>query len=597
MYRWLILLILWSVSSWGVDYYSRLLLYLDGRSFPISGIVYLYDFDKDGEVDYNDWIYEDRQTHRFYRILGTHPSPDNAFGLWPIDPPNQKKLMGYFVYIGMPKDDSRFSWIYLSAEDLIPYKLMGATKDGFFQYLDIDADGRPDPLRHIKVTKKKYRVYFSLLSHLHSISTGWNHTCVLKDTKAYCWGDNSFGQLARKTPRKSSSPLRATSFTLHSIQASKEYTCAIDERNQTWCWGRNEFGKLGNGKVDKSSYHLNRIPPSFLPFPSQAYTSNPQKVLKDPFGKMDETFSLALGSWHACAIDTKRRAWCWGQNLQGALGIGLDPQNFLTQSLFDLISDEKSIQSFFWPKALPVHASPHDPLPLRHVVQIVAGSTDHTCVLFDDNKIKCWGSNIHQSLGIDDPTLSYTTAPSKYVTYDNGLIVWNALKIVAGSAHTCALTKSSNVICWGANDKGQLGDGSTQERGYADFVRLQNGKILDDIKDIVAQRSNHTCAIKEDGTLLCWGDNSHGELGIGVFGGFRPYPVEVNLSKGVKEAAAGAGGSSPYDPRTILDPHKGEHTCAITAEDELYCWGNNRYGQLGTGDFNNSAIPVKVKLP
>ncbi len=595
MARWLLVLLGFVHLLFAATFTQKLIIYLDRTTWPIDGVVYIYDFDHDGAIDYNDWIYQDLHTHSFYRILGKQSTSDNLFGLLKMDqtPPSKTKI-GYFIHISMPHEDPRYSWIYIDKSGHI-YKLQGATQNGFFKYLDIDGDGKADPLP-LRVQIEDHNVVLRFESPYSSLSIGWSHTCILKEDIPFCWGDNRYGELGIESNRTLSLPTQITDTkNFKSIDASKEYTCAIDSKEKVWCFGRNEYGKLGNGKVDKTQYPLSRIPSSFLPFEHQKATHIPQQVLQEPVSKLTHVKSLALGSWHGCAVKKDGTAWCWGQNFSGALGIAKDPKSFLSSSLFDLISDENRIRSFFWPKALYVVAGTNDPLPLTNVKQLVSGSSDHSCALLNNGKIKCWGYNGKNlgELGIDQKIL-YTTAPSKYVVKLGGIPLDNIQKIVAGADHTCALDNERHVLCWGKNDRGQLGDGTTHNRGYADYVRMKNGKRFGDIKDIFANQSNHTCAINLDGKLFCWGDNAHGELGLGFIGGYSKYPKEVNITEPVRMVSAGGGGISPFDPNTLLHPHINEHTCALTLTDELYCWGNNEYGQLGTGDYNASAIPKKV---
>ncbi|MRI84210.1 MAG: hypothetical protein C6I00_07310 [Nitratiruptor sp.] len=120
------------------EYINELRAFLTSRTFTIAGIVYSYDFDRDGRIDYNDWIFQSAKGNRIYRLLGTTPSEQNAFGYAPVAGVNLagKEPDGFFVFIDFPKDrDKRFSWIYLSLRDGCVYKLMGRTPENLFDYL------------------------------------------------------------------------------------------------------------------------------------------------------------------------------------------------------------------------------------------------------------------------------------------------------------------------------------------------------------------------------------------------------------------------------------------------------------------------------
>jgi alpha-tubulin suppressor-like RCC1 family protein len=144
--------------------------------------------------------------------------------------------------------------------------------------------------------------------------------------------------------------------------------------------------------------------------------------------------------------------------------------------------------------------------------------------------------------------------------------------------HSCALTSGGGVMCWGSSDAGQLGVG-VAERLRASSVTVAG---LEENIAAVTAGSFHTCVLTEAGGVRCWGDNRLGQLGDGTSGTSRPAPVDVvGLEQGMAAIAAG-----------------GEHTCALTEDGILTCWGDNRYGQLGNGtggEGNFSPTPVGLR--
>jgi alpha-tubulin suppressor-like RCC1 family protein len=147
-----------------------------------------------------------------------------------------------------------------------------------------------------------------------------------------------------------------------------------------------------------------------------------------------------------------------------------------------------------------------------------------------------------------------------------------AVSVAAGGSHTCAITKLGALSCWGNNEHGQLGDGTTVNRSTPVEVAGLGGGVK-----AVALGWGHTCAVTLEGAVKCWGYNKNGELGNGSTAD-SGTPVDVQgLGSGVTAIAAGD-----------------DHTCAVTAEGGLKCWGYNKYGQLGDGSTESSAVPVDV---
>ena len=135
-------------------YIQELSQYLMTNSFKVNGKFYAYDFEKDGTINANDWLYETMSDGKIYRLLATTPTDDNAFGFAPVTVPEDLPTdpNGYFVYINFPLDtNTAFSWIYATKEGKV-YKLMGATPEHTFDYLDINGDNVPDPLPNITYT-------------------------------------------------------------------------------------------------------------------------------------------------------------------------------------------------------------------------------------------------------------------------------------------------------------------------------------------------------------------------------------------------------------------------------------------------------------
>ena len=196
-------------------------------------------------------------------------------------------------------------------------------------------------------------------------------------------------------------------------------------------------------------------------------------------------------------------------------------------------------------------------------VTSVAAGGDHTCALTSDGGVLCWGANDSGQLG--NGLLENQLMPVPAAGMSSGVV-----QVAVGYAHSCALTAFGAVHCWGGNAFGQLGDGTTGSRPTAGpVVGLATGVSS------IAAGANHTCALMTAGTVVCWGENGHGELGDGTTTQ-RSTPVPVNgIPNPVVTVAAGWS-----------------HTCAIVTGGALLCWGDNEFGQLGVATAPVQPTPV-----
>jgi len=142
--------------------------------------------------------------------------------------------------------------------------------------------------------------------------------------------------------------------------------------------------------------------------------------------------------------------------------------------------------------------------------------------------------------------------------------------LVGGVGHSCGVNDEGVVWCWGLNDKGQLGDGSEDDRGVAVAVSGLSGVVS------LGAGSKHSCAVRGDGSVWCWGLNNEGQLGDNSTTD-SSSPVQVS---GLTGAVGVAGGV--------------EHSCAVKSDGSVWCWGGNDKGQLGDNSTTDSLVPVQV---
>jgi alpha-tubulin suppressor-like RCC1 family protein len=194
------------------------------------------------------------------------------------------------------------------------------------------------------------------------------------------------------------------------------------------------------------------------------------------------------------------------------------------------------------------------------VVQIA--TSYHTCALLSTGAVWCWGLNEFGPLG--DGTTDELDAVGPVSMLSSAVA-----SIAAGANHTCAALTTGAVRCWGSNEGGQIGDPSLTD------VRALTPRAVGGLSDVVSIAAGefHTCTLSEDGSVRCWGDNRRGQLGDGTRT-FRPSPVLVSVT-GVSAITAGY-----------------YHTCALLSTGAVRCWGENTTGQVGDGTTTDRPNPV-----
>ncbi|MGH7564592.1 MAG: RCC1 domain-containing protein [Gemmatimonadota bacterium] len=306
-----------------------------------------------------------------------------------------------------------------------------------------------------------------------SISTGGFHTCGLTvGGAAYCWGDNSSGQLGDDDfGTNSDSPVAVVGgHAFESISAGRLHTCAVTTVGAAYCWGNNSSGSLGdgNGGIDND-------------------TDIPVLVLGVPAFE-----SISAGDFHTCGVATLGSAYCWGFNQEGQLGKG--------DSGFTTGSD------------VPV------PVVGDLSFEAISGGNRHSCGVADGGEGYCWGENDLGQLG-DGNAGTDSDTPVRVA----GLLAFEL--VTAGSQHSCGLTLGGSAYCWGVNNNGQRGDGTALPPIDAP-VPVWGGLVFDSI-DV---GRHHTCGVTTLGEAYCWGLNVDGELGDGNAPTDSNVPVLVPIS-------------------------------------------------------------------
>ncbi len=417
-----------------------------------------------------------------------------------------------------------------------------------------------------------------LASGISVIAAGSDHTCALDTTGGMkCWGLNGSGQLGNNSTSTALEPVDVSGLAggVDVIATGNFHTCARSDAGGALCWGDNSFGQLGNGSNV----------PEMVPVDVQALTAG--------------VVGVSAGGGHSCAVTSEGGAQCWGGNLTRQLGndsganvlapvvVGGAEGSAVAAGADHTCTMGPLGGAQCWgrnhagqlgdgstiPRLAPVNVTG---LP-SNVAAIAAGGA-HTCALASTGGVMCWGANDAGQLG--DGTTNQRLTPVDVVGLAAGVV-----EIAAGERHSCARTATA-VKCWGANDFGQLGDGTTTQRlTPVDVVGLMSGMpakraVSHAAKGaaliLLATGRLHTCAQADTGVLKCWGDNSSGQLGDGSTVQ-RSTPVDV---VGFAEFSAVAAG--------------GAHTCARDSTPGLKCWGSNSSGQLGDDSTVDRLIPVDV---
>ena len=299
------------------------------------------------------------------------------------------------------------------------------------------------------------------------------------------------------------------------LSVGSGHACVVTFGAALHCWGDNGAGQLGDG-TDVGRIRPVRVVGDF------AFTQ------------------VSAGAAHTCALTTDADAYCWGSDARGQLGDGTTVR-----------------------RTAPVRVAGSDRF------RLIASGAAHSCAITTRSDVVCWGANDRGQLG-DLGSAPMRTVPGPVRIGAGGTVS----ALTAGQAHACALETDGRAHCWGANDAGQLGDGSRTERGVpvpvAGALRFRS----------VAAGAAHTCGITLQGQVACWGRNESFELGSRDLGGRSTVPVIVPL---------------PRDFAPVLVTAGVGYSCALRDAGDAWCWGRNRGGQLGTGSRAERTLPARVR--
>lgn len=282
-----------------------------------------------------------------------------------------------------------------------------------------------------------------------SLACGMNHSCVLgADAKVYCWGNNAYGALGDGTQKDRHEPGPVVGLSqVAEISVDYARMCARTTSGDVYCWGDSEFGKAGDGR---------------LPDNVGREKTTPGKPI------LGGAASIGVGSAHACAVMPDGRVSCWGQNNSASCG---------------------------FPKTTPYIPRPRFVPHLKDVTTVRAGEL-LTCTIDRRGAVACWGTGATDALGPSGPKGEYSSIHTPVPIP----LPASAVEVSIGqSRHVCARLTDGRVYCWGQNDHGQLGDGTTTNRLVPVPVKGLPGPAT-----AISLGQDRSCALV-DGRVFCWG--------------------------------------------------------------------------------------------
>jgi alpha-tubulin suppressor-like RCC1 family protein len=365
------------------------------------------------------------------------------------------------------------------------------------------------------------------------LALGSTHSCVLRQGSVHCWGANAFGQVGAGLPAIQAEPRRVAGVSdVLSIVAGNTHTCALDSRRHVLCWGKGDHNQLGGKPGDSGIVDV--------PLSAEQGSSLP-------------ALQIAAGVRHTCALVGAGAVRCWGDNAFGQLGNGTK-------------TDTTSIVV---------------PTGLDSGIVAVFAAGFFTCAVKANESMVCWGENTYGQLGDRSKTMRMSPVAVRDLegaVRDVGL----------GQFTSCAITLGGALSCWGRNRI--VGEPAIPFGLVVPFAGSPT-EVLSPasrgdagsqppLLTNVAVGTTHACARTLAENALCWGSNAKGQLARepdgGALAGYHDVP---GLAGVVKEIAVGLG-----------------HSCVLAPNDEVYCWGQNDSGQLGTPTGAPRAKPDRVRF-
>jgi len=290
----------------------------------------------------------------------------------------------------------------------------------------------------------------------NTVSAGYQHTCGIRHAgKLYCWGGDASGQLGDGGPNVgTNAPKQIGTFEdWATIDAGQDHTCGVRENGKLYCWGNDNAHQVGDGD--------NALP-----------ATTPRRI-----GTFEDWANVTSGQFHSCGVRSNGKLYCWGNDGAGQVGDGNDPTYAKAPRRIGTFED--------W-------------------ANVSAGAL-HSCGVRSNGKLYCWGSDGNDQIG-DGANATVANAPRRIGSFEDWEIA------TTGRYHSCGIRHGGKLYCWGGDGSGQVGDGinfgpdpATAPRRIGTFEDWANTDAGD----------SHTCGVRSNGKLYCWGWDDDGQVGDG----------------------------------------------------------------------------------
>lgn len=427
------------------------------------------------------------------------------------------------------------------------------------------------------------------LSNVVSIGMGNGHACAVRaDGGMWCWGANDYGEQANGSSGSTITAVATQVTSLSPVMAAlgggADHACALTE-DGIYCWGRDHLGQLGNGSTTTGT----QTSPVAVPMPQNVtwVPNPPPDQINGTWVYSASTFQrgriLDVGANHACMVVPAGSHVNEG-NVATDAGAAVDASTGARVACWGEGDDGRLGGG----STADQHRPRFVTTALSGAPVAVATGASHSCALTATGSVYCWGNNSNSQAGQE------TTAPVP--TLVSGIS--NAVAITAGHDHTCALLANGEVRCWGWGYHLQLGTASGSN-SYTPITVMENTgstpgtvTLANPLRNVVAISAGyiHTCALQASGRVMCWGRNHRGQCG-------RPEVMGVNESTHWVTGARPVlvSGGAELAPTMVSVTAGNNHTCAVAFNGDSYCWGSDYRRQIvSSGGTDEETVFLRV---